>query len=217
MKNNENDKENLVSDLYSRQVGLYGLETMKKIMKLNILIYGMRGLGVEIAKNIILSGPNRVTIFDQNIAKINDLTANFYLTKDDVENQKRRDEAVLNKLSLLNSYVEVNIMKDKNILENINNSLENEKSKYDVVVISEFLSPDEIIKINEIYINNQIGFIYTSQLDIYGFCFADFGNNFAVIDKNGSEPLKYSLKYCIKSIIKDKIGVVTFDTTERMT
>lgn len=190
---------------------------MKKIMKLNILIYGMRGLGIEIAKNIILSGPNRVTIFDPNIAKTNDLTANCYLTKDDIENQKRRDEAVLNKLSLLNSYVEVNIMKGKNILENINHLLENEKSKYDVVVISEFLSPDEIKKINEIYINNQIGFIYTSQLDIYGFCFADFGNNFAVIDKNGSEPLKYSLKYCIKSIIKDKIGVVTFDTTERMT
>ena len=138
MKNNENDKENLVSDLYSRQVGLYGLETMKKIMKLNILIYGMRGLGIEIAKNIILSGPNRVTIFDPNIAKINDLTANFYLTKDDIENQKRRDEAVLNKLSLLNSDVEVNIMKGKNILENINHSLENEKSKYDVVVISSF-------------------------------------------------------------------------------
>ena len=138
MKNNQNNKENLVSDLYSRQVGLYGLETMKKIMKLNILIYGMRGLGIEIAKNIILSGPNRVTIFDPNIAKINDLTANFYLTKDDIENQKRRDEAVINKLSLLNSYVEVNIMKDKNILENINNSLENEKSKYDVVVISSF-------------------------------------------------------------------------------
>lgn len=209
MKNNQNNKENLVSDLYSRQVGLYGLETMKKIMKLNILIYGMRGLGIEIAKNIILSGPNRVTIFDPNIAKINDLTANFYLTKDDIENQKRRDEAVINKLSLLNSYVEVNIMKDKNILENINNSLKNEKSKYDVVVISEFLSPDEIIKINDICRNNQIGFIYTSQLGIYGFCFVDFGDNFTVIDENGSEPLKY----CIKSITKDKIGVVTIDTT----
>ena len=65
---------------------------MKSIPILNdILIYGMRGLGIEIAKNIILSGPNRVTIFDPNIAKINDLTANFYLTKDDIENQKRRD------------------------------------------------------------------------------------------------------------------------------
>jgi ubiquitin-activating enzyme E1 len=209
MKNNQNNKENLVSDLYSRQVGLYGLETMKKIMKLNILIYGMRGLGIEIAKNIILSGPNRVTIFDPNIAKINDLTANFYLTKDDIENQKRRYEAVLNKIALFYPYVEVNIMKGKNILENINHSLENEKSKYDVVVISEFLSPDEIIKINDICRNNQIGFIYTSQLGIYGFCFVDFGDNFTVIDENGSEPLKY----CIKSITKDKIGVVTIDTT----
>ena len=63
---------------------------MKKIMKLNILIYGMRGLGIEIAKNIILSGPNRVTFFDPNIAKTNDLTANCYLTKDDIENQKKK-------------------------------------------------------------------------------------------------------------------------------
>ena len=138
MKNNENDKENLVSELYSRKVGLYGLETMKKIMNLIILIYRMRDSGIEITKNIILSGQNRIIIFSPNISKINDLTANFYLTKDDIENQKRRYEAVLNKLALFYPYVEVNIMKGKNILENINHSLENEKSKYDVVVISSF-------------------------------------------------------------------------------
>ena len=151
----------------------------------------MRGLGIEIAKNIILSGPNRIIIFSPNISKINDLTAYFYLTKDDIENQKRKYEAVLNKLALFYPYIEVNIMKGKNILENINHLLENEKSKYDVVVISEFLSPDEIIKINEICRNNQIGFIYTSQLGIYGICFVDFGVNFAVIDENCSETLKY--------------------------
>ena len=27
---------------------------------------------------------------------------------------------------------------------------------------------------------NNIGFIYTSELGIYGFCFVDFGNNFNV-------------------------------------
>ena len=138
MKNNENDKENLVSELYSRKVGLYGLETMKKIMNLIILIYRMRDSGIEITKNIMLSGPNRIIIFSPNISKINDLTANFYLTKDDIENQKRKYEAVLNQLALFYPYIEVNIMKGKNILENINHSLENEKSKYDVVVISSF-------------------------------------------------------------------------------
>ncbi len=58
---------------------------MKKIMKLNIFIYGMRGLGVEITKNIVLAGPNKVIIYDPNISKINDLTSNFYLSEEDVE------------------------------------------------------------------------------------------------------------------------------------
>lgn len=58
---------------------------MKKIMKLNIFIYGMRGLGVEITKSIVLDGPNKVIIYDPNISKINDLTSNFYLSEEDVE------------------------------------------------------------------------------------------------------------------------------------
>ena len=206
-------KEKLVSNLYSRQVGLYGFDIMKKIMKLNVLIYGMRGLGIEIAKNIILAGPNKVTIFDQNIVKINDLTANFYLTKEDVDNKRRRDESVLDKLSLLNPYVRVEIMKGNNVLENILRSLEDKESKYDVVLFSEFVSPEEIIKINEVCRNNNIGFIYTSELGIFGFCFVDFGDNFKVIDENGKEPLKYF----VKSITKEKKGVVTVDTkTERL-
>ena len=47
----------------------------------------MRDLGIEIDKNIILLGLNRIIIFAPDISKINDLTANFYLTKDDIENQ----------------------------------------------------------------------------------------------------------------------------------
>lgn len=32
-------------DLYSRQIGAYGLETMGKLVKLRILVSGMRGTG----------------------------------------------------------------------------------------------------------------------------------------------------------------------------
>ena len=209
MKNSENQAENLASDLYSRQVGLYGFDTMKKIMKLNIFIYGMRGLGIEIAKNIILAGPNKVTIFDPNISKINDLTANFYLSKEDVENQRRRDEAVINKLSSLNPFVKVQVMRGNSILDNIIHNESDKDSRYDIVVISEFLPHEEIIEINEICRKNNIGFIYTSELGIYGFCFVDFGNNFNVIDENGAEPLNYP----IKSITKGQQGIVTIDTT----
>ena len=205
----KNKNENIISNLYSRQIGLYGIETMKKIMKLNVFIYGMRGLGVEITKNIILAGPKKVTIFDQNIAKINDLSANFYLSKEDIENKKRRDESIIEKLSLLNPYVKVEILKGNNILENIQNTPKDNESKYDVVLISEFLPREEIIEINAICRKNNIGFIYTSELGIFGFCFVDFGDSFCVKDENGEEPLKY----CIKSITKEKNGIVKIDTT----
>ena len=67
-----NQNEGIDTNLYSRQLCLYGFETMKKIMKLNIFIYGIKGLGVEIIKNIVLAGPNKVTIYDPNISKINE-------------------------------------------------------------------------------------------------------------------------------------------------
>ena len=33
--------------LYSRQIGVYGISTMKKLMGLKVLIVGMNGVGVE--------------------------------------------------------------------------------------------------------------------------------------------------------------------------
>ena len=49
------------------------------------MIIGLRGLGVEIAKNIILVGPNHISIFDPEIVKINDLGTNFYISTDDIK------------------------------------------------------------------------------------------------------------------------------------
>lgn len=36
------------TNLYSRQIYTYGLDTMEKITNLKILIVGLRGLGIEI-------------------------------------------------------------------------------------------------------------------------------------------------------------------------
>lgn len=45
------------TNLYSRQIGTFGIETMGKLIKMKVLIIGCRGLGVETAKNLILAGP----------------------------------------------------------------------------------------------------------------------------------------------------------------
>lgn len=67
------------TNLYSRQIGTYGMETMNRLIKMNFLIVGLRGLGVETAKNLILAGPASVTLYDPHPIQWGDLSANFNL------------------------------------------------------------------------------------------------------------------------------------------
>ena len=47
-------EQQIDTDLYSRQIGTFGMEMMGKLIKMNVIIIGQRGVGVEIAKNLIL-------------------------------------------------------------------------------------------------------------------------------------------------------------------
>jgi ubiquitin-activating enzyme E1 len=72
------------TNLYSRQIGTFGLETMGKLVQMRVLIVGLRGLGVECAKNLILAGPHSVDLHDPTTVAINDLGSNFYAREADV-------------------------------------------------------------------------------------------------------------------------------------
>ena len=80
--------EGLDMDLYSRQIGAFGLETMAKLTQMRVLIVGMGGVGVEIAKNICLAGPKRVTILDANIAEVKDMGSNFFISAEDLGSRR---------------------------------------------------------------------------------------------------------------------------------
>lgn len=41
-------------NLYSRQIGTFGFETMGKLSKLKVLIYGLRGSATEIGKKTLI-------------------------------------------------------------------------------------------------------------------------------------------------------------------
>lgn len=64
------------SDSSSRYV--LGHEAMKRMQNSNVLISGMRGLGVEIAKNVILGGVRSVTVHDQGVAEWRDLSSQVF-------------------------------------------------------------------------------------------------------------------------------------------
>ena len=193
------------TDLYSRQIGTFGMETMGKLIQLKVLIVGMRGLGAEIAKNIILSGPQSVTIYDPEFTRINDLTSNFYLSLEDV-NKKPRDEASIKKLSELNTYVKVSTIR----FEQTNNFLQlfcQKILQFNVVVFTELYPFNFLTQTNKVCRENNIKFIYACNLGLAGYIFTDFGNEHIIFDESGSSPTTYN----IKSITKDKKALITID------
>lgn len=41
-------KSEIDTNLYSRQIGTFGIETMGKLIQLKVLIIGLRGAGIEV-------------------------------------------------------------------------------------------------------------------------------------------------------------------------
>ena len=173
---------NFDEQLYSRQVAAYGANSMNKLTKLKILIYRIGGLGIEIAKNIILAGPKKVSIYDDKKIKIEDLGCNFYITEEDIG--KRKDEVCLSKLKELNN-IECDILEDGNIEKYIKD--------YNVVVITEILEIEKLKKINEICRNNKVGFIYCLSLGLTFYCFVDF-NEHTIFDLTNEDKKKFFIK-----------------------
>lgn len=52
--------------LYDRQIRLWGVDAQRRLLSSRILIIDMKGLGAEIAKNLVLGGINSLTLLDSN-------------------------------------------------------------------------------------------------------------------------------------------------------
>ena len=87
-------------DMQSRQMAVYGRESMQKLRKANVLISGINGLGAEIAKNVILANVNAVTLHDSKAATVADCGSHFYLSEADAG--KNRAEACAQQMQELN-------------------------------------------------------------------------------------------------------------------
>lgn len=198
----ENDIEinKIKENLYSRQIGTYGEDTMKKIINLKILILGMKGIGVEVAKNIILTGPEKVVIYDPEIVELKDLGSNYYLTEGNINN--RIDYSSLPFLTELNQYTEVEVLNIKSVVDFYT---EIDRINFDVIVQTELKSKTEIFLLDEYCRKKKLKFIYGTDIGLSGFIFSDFGDNHIILDQNGIEPKKF----LCKDITNDQKGLVS--------
>ncbi|CAM8967912.1 unnamed protein product [Rhodiola kirilowii] len=166
-------------DLHSRQLAVYGRETMRKLFASNILISGMQGLGAEIAKNLVLAGVKSVTLHDEGVVELWDLSSNFVFTEEDLG--KNRALASVQKLQELNNSV---------IISTLTSNLTKEcLSDFQAVVFTD-ISLEKAIEYNDYCHTHQppIAFIKSEVRGLFGSVFCDFGSNFTVVDVDGNEP-----------------------------
>ncbi|XP_043374322.1 ubiquitin-like modifier-activating enzyme 7 isoform X8 [Dermochelys coriacea] len=180
--------------LYSRQLYVLGHEAMQRLAKTSVLVSGMKGLGVEIAKNIILAGVKSVTVHDLGNAQWSDLSSQFFLSESDVG--RNRAVASQQHLAELNSYVSVTAY-TRELSESF-------LAAFQVVVLSN--SPlEEQLCVSDICHARSIRFVLADTKGLAGQLFCDFGENFVVNEPSEAEPVCAYVQH----ISQGNPGVVT--------
>ncbi|KAH6635587.1 hypothetical protein B0J18DRAFT_419199 [Chaetomium sp. MPI-SDFR-AT-0129] len=167
--------------LYSRQLYVLGHEAMKRMSASNVLIVGLKGLGVEIAKNIALAGVKSLTLHDPAPAAIADLSSQFFLRAEDVG--KPRDRTTAPRVAELNAYTPVRVHESASLDENLA-----QFDQFQVVVLTN--TPLHTQKTVGDYCHQKgIYFVVADTFGLFGSVFCDFGKNFTIIDPTGENPL----------------------------
>jgi len=186
--------EDIDDSLYSRQRYVLGDGAMQKLARSNVLIIGLGGVGVEVAKNIILAGVKHVTFHDNRISQSSDLGTQFYIRQQDVQNKLLRSRACLERLGELNPYVSVECTEEDVV--NQHQLL----TKYQCVVVSELGFKEQTTLNNFCRSQNPpISFISCDVVGLFSYVFCDFGDNFQVHDTDGEEPKEIFIHSISKS------------------
>ena len=167
--------------LYSRQLYVLGHEAMKRMGLSDVLIVGLRGLGVEIAKNIALAGVKSLTLYDPRPTTVSDLSSQFFLHNEDVG--KARASVTVPRVSELNPYTPVREHPEKDLLADLASL-----KQYKVVVLTDTPLKEQLA-IADFCHNNGIYLVITDTFGLFGTIFTDFGENFTCGDPTGENPL----------------------------
>ncbi|KAI1444696.1 ubiquitin-activating enzyme E1 1 [Annulohypoxylon stygium] len=167
--------------LYSRQLYVLGHEAMKRMGASNVLIVGLKGLGVEISKNIALAGVKSLTLHDPTPVAIADLSSQFFLRPGDVG--QPRDVVTAPRVAELNAYTPVGIHESSNLGENLS-----QFDKYQVVVLTN--TPLNLqLAIGDYCHSKGIYFVVADTFGLFGSIFCDFGTKFTCLDATGENPI----------------------------
>ncbi|KAJ1407798.1 hypothetical protein B484DRAFT_337152, partial [Ochromonadaceae sp. CCMP2298] len=168
----ENDE--IDESLYSRQLYVMGHEAQRKMATSSVLIVGLNGLGVEVAKNVILAGVKSVALHDDKAVSFEDLSAQFYLSEADIGQNRAAVSAP--KLAELNPHVNVSVLADF--------ELASLPGTFKVVVLVD-VPLQRRTEIADFCHAQGVYVVAADAMGVFGRIFCDFGPSFLVNDVDG--------------------------------
>ncbi|XP_075771223.1 SUMO-activating enzyme subunit 1 [Pelodiscus sinensis] len=160
---------------YDRQIRLWGLEAQRRLRASRVLLVGMKGLGAEVAKNLILAGVKGLTMLDHQQVSQEDTRAQFLVPVGSLG--RNRAEASLERAQNLNPMVDV-----KADPGNIEDKAEEFFAQFDAVCLT-CCSRCVMVKVDQICHQNGIKFFAGDVFGYYGYMFADLGAHEFVEEK----------------------------------
>nr|XP_009668599.1 PREDICTED: SUMO-activating enzyme subunit 1 [Struthio camelus australis] len=140
-----------------------------------VLLVGMKGLGAEVAKNLILAGVKGLTMLDHQQVSQEDTRAQFLIPVGSLG--RNRAEASLERAQSLNPMVDV-----KADPENVENKPEEFFTQFDAVCLT-CCSRDVMVKIDQICHKNSIKFFTGDVFGYHGYMFTNLGEHEFVEEK----------------------------------
>lgn len=194
--------------LYDRQIRILGFQVQERLRSANVLLIGLKALGTEIAKNLVLAGVGTLTILDGDAVTEEDLGSQFFLTQDHVG--MNRAEAALPELQKLNPRVELFtdpnpvVIKDPVYFQS-----------FDITIATDQLM-DILISVNMSCRMFNRKFYAANTYGMYGFVFADLILHDYIVEKpRSNRPAKVgdmdSATNCVTGIMSKKENDTTID------
>ncbi|XP_071962038.1 SUMO-activating enzyme subunit 1-like [Antedon mediterranea] len=176
MASNSSSISEAEAALYDRQIRLWGLEAQKRLRASSVLFIGLKGLGAEVCKNVVLSGINSITLMDHNTVTEEDFCSNFLISsREDIG--KNRAASSVERTQELNPNV---IVKSDN--DNPDNKPDIFFEQFDVVCAT-CCPRATIFRLNNICHGKNIKFFAGDVFGFYGYMFADLNDHEFVEEK----------------------------------
>ena len=189
---------------FSRQNAALGAETTAKLIKMKVLIVGMRGVGVEAAKNLSLQGAGAITIFDDKPAEISDVGLNFFISEADVRAGLTRAAIIAPKLKELNSLCVITVAEAL--------SEEIALSHSALVITDRSFPMKDLLYWNNFCRRRGIPFFYSFLAGVSCSLFSDLGPAHVINDPTGSRPMQKIISNI--SAVDETTCLIHYETPE---